>query len=225
MSWFMSLFRSQIGKKAVMALSGIGLFGFVFIHMFGNLKVYLGAESFNQYAEFLREAGYPLLPHSGLLWVFRIGLLVLVVLHLSSAWQVTRVSWKARSRSYEDWRPQGSDYASRTMRWGGVIIALFIVYHLAHLTFGWAHPDFIPADPYHNFVVGFSVWWVSACYIVAQLALGLHLYHGLWSLFQSLGWTNPHFSVWRRRFAQAFAFIVVAGNISFPLAVLAGWVQ
>ena len=220
-----NLYRSSVGKKVLMAATGVIFVLFVIGHMYGNLKAFYGPEAFNHYAEFLREAGYPLLPHTGLLWIFRIGLLALVVLHISSAWQVTRVSWKARSRSYKDWRPQASDYASRTMRWGGVILALFIVYHLAHLTFGWAHPDFVPADPYHNFVVGFSVWWVSAIYIVAQLALGLHLYHGLWSLFQSLGWTNARFNAWRRVFARTFAIIVVAGNISFPLAVLAGWVQ
>jgi succinate dehydrogenase / fumarate reductase cytochrome b subunit len=227
MLWFIKLFRSQIGKKAVMAVSGIGLFGFVFIHMFGNLKVYLGAESFNHYAEWLREVGYPLLPHSGVLWIFRFGLLALVTLHVLAAWQVTRVSWKARPKSYKDWQPQASDYASRTMRWGGVIIALFVVYHLAHFTWGWSwvHPDFVAGDPYHNFVAGFSVWWVSSIYIVAQLALGLHLYHGLWSIFQTLGWTNPRFNSWRRRFAQTFAVVTVAGNISFPLSVMAGWVQ
>lgn len=227
MSWFLNFFRSQIGKKAIMAVSGIALFGFVFVHMLGNLKMYLGAESYNHYAEWLREVGYPLLPHSGLLWIARFALLGAVGAHMLTAWQVTRASWSARSVGYKQWRPQASDYASRTVRWGGVIIAVFVIYHLAHLTMGWAwaHPDFVHGNPYQNIVTGFSVWWVSAFYIVAQLALGLHLYHGLWSLFQSLGLTNPRFNSWRRTFAKVFAFVVVAGNISFPLSVLAGWVQ
>ena len=114
------------------------------------------------------------------------------------------------------------------MRGGGVLIALFVLYHLAHLTWGpsWAHSDFVPGDVYHNVVAGFSVWWVSAFYIVAQIALGFHLYHGLWSLFQTLGWyaeENPH--DWRRRFALVFALVVVVGNISFPVAVLTGLVR
>lgn len=227
MSWLMSFFRSQVGKKAVMAVSGIALFGFVLIHMFGNLKVYLGAESFNHYAEWLREIGYPLLPHGGMLWIARVALLAAVAIHMLSAWQVTRVSWNARPEHYKKWAPQASDYASRTMRWGGVIIAVFVLYHLAHFTWGWSwvHPDFIVGDPYHNLVAGFSVWWVSAIYVLAQLVLGLHLSHGLWSLFQTLGWSHPKFNPWRRTFARVFALVIVVGNISFPLSVWAGWVQ
>ena len=223
----MSFFRSHVGKKAIMAVSGLALFGFVFVHMLGNLKLYAGAESYNKYAEFLREVGYPALPHSGLLWIARLVLLAAVGVHMLAAWQVTRSSWAARPVKYGQWKPQASDYASRTIRWGGVIIAVFVVYHLAHFTWGpaWAHHDFIPGEVYHNVVTGFSVWWISAFYIVAQVALGLHLYHGLWSMFQTLGWhtaANPH--DWRRRFAQVFALVIVAGNISFPLAVLSGLV-
>jgi succinate dehydrogenase / fumarate reductase cytochrome b subunit len=112
------------------------------------------------------------------------------------------------------------------MRWGGVIIALYVVYHLAHLTWGTAHPSFVPGDVYRNVVVGLQVWWVSLLYMVAQVALGFHLYHGLWSLFQTLGWWQPDGDRdWRRRFALAFAWIVTLGNLSFPLAVLSGVVQ
>ena len=112
------------------------------------------------------------------------------------------------------------------MRWGGVLIALFVVYHLFHFTWGpaWAHPDFVPGDVYHNVVAGFSVLPVSLFYIVAQAALALHLYHGLWSLFQSLGWNHPRVKPWRRPFAQAFAALIFLGNVSFPIAVLTGWV-
>jgi succinate dehydrogenase / fumarate reductase cytochrome b subunit len=106
-----------------------------------------------------------------------------------------------------------------------VILLLFVLYHLADLTFGWANPDFVPGDVYHNVVAGFSGWRVSALYIVGQIALAFHLYHGLWSLFQSLGWNHPAYNGWRRRFAATFALVVVAGNLSFPLAVLSGLVS
>lgn len=220
------LLRSAIGLKAVMAVSGLALFGFVLTHMAGNLKLYQGPEKLNAYAEWLREIGYPAAPHGGVLWAMRIGLLVAVVLHITSAWRLT-----VRNRAQ---RPSGvrpasvqSTYAARTMRWGGVIILLFVLYHLAHFTWGWSavHQDFVPGDVYHNVVSGFSVWWVSALYIVAQLALGLHLYHGLWSMFQSLGWNHPGYNRWRRRFALTFALVVAGANISFPLAVLFGVVS
>jgi succinate dehydrogenase / fumarate reductase, cytochrome b subunit len=118
-----------------------------------------------------------------------------------------------------------ASYASRTMRWGGLIILLFVIYHLAHFTWGSAHPDFRHGEPYHNAVVGFSSPLISAIYIIANLALGLHLYHGLWSMFQSMGWNHPKFNPWRRKFAIAFALIVTLGNVSFPIAVLAGVVR
>lgn len=225
MSWIGDFWRSTLGKKAVMAVSGIVLFGYVLLHMLGNLKLYLGPESLNHYAEWLREMGAPLLPHEGALWLVRIVLLASVVAHVWAAWQVTRASWRARPKSYRKVERVQLDYAGRTMRWGGVILFLFVVYHLLHLTTGQAHTDFVPGDVYHNVVAGFSVWWVSAIYIVANLALGLHLYHGLWSLFQSLGWNHPTFNPWRRNFAVTFAVVVTVGNVSFPVAVLLGWVQ
>ncbi len=227
MSWLVSFFRSAIGKKAIMALTGVALAGFVLGHMVGNLKVYLGPEAFNHYAEWLREVGTPALPHGGALWIARLGLLAAVVLHIVSAWQLTRLSRAARPHRYRSLATQSATYSSRTMRWGGVILALFILYHLAHFTFGWswAHPDFVAGDPYHNLVAGFGVWWVAGLYMVAQLALGLHLYHGVWSLFQSLGWNHPRFNSWRRRLALLFALVVTAGNLSFPLAVLSGIVS
>src|SRR5262249_6968583 len=108
---------------------------------------------------------------------------------------------------------------------GGVIVLLYVVYHLLHLTFGTVHPDFVRGDVYHNFVAGFRVWWVDLIYIVANLALGLHLYHGLWSLFQSLGWSHPRYHPWPRAFARTFAALVTLGNVSFPIAVLSGWIH
>jgi len=231
MSWIGELWRSTVGKKAVMAVSGIVLFGYVLLHMVGNLKLYFprydegehaGELPLNVYAGWLREVGAPFLPGEGALWLVRIVLVVAVVAHVWAAWQVTRSSWRARPRAYEKLDRVQVDYAARTMRWGGVIIALFVVYHLLHLTTGQAHHDFVPGDVYHNVVAGFSLWWVSAIYVLANVLLGLHLYHGLWSMFQSLGLAHPTFNPWRRHFAAAFAAIVTAGNVSFPVAVLTG---
>jgi succinate dehydrogenase / fumarate reductase cytochrome b subunit len=224
MSWIGDFWRSTLGKKAVMAVSGIVLFGYVLVHMVGNLKLYLGAEALNHYAEWLREVGGPFLPHEGALWLVRLVLIAAVVGHVWAAWQVTRASRRARPRSYERVDRVQMGYAERTMRWGGVIILLFVIYHLLHLTTGQAHTDFVPGDVYHNVVAGFSVWWVSAIYIVANLALGLHLYHGLWSMFQSLGLNHPVWNPWRRYFAVAFAVVITVGNVSFPVAVLTGLV-
>jgi len=225
MSWIGDFWKSALGKKAVMAVTGIILFGFVLVHMLGNLKMYLGPEALNHYAEWLREMGSPLFPHESALWIFRLVLLAAVGGHMWSAWKVTRESWAARPRNYTRTERVQLDYASRTMRWGGVIIALFVVYHILDLTTGTLHAGFVPGDVYHNVVSGFSVWWVALIYIVANLFLGLHLYHGLWSMFQSLGWNHRRFNAWRRYFAVTFAVVVTAGNVSFPLAVLTGLVS
>src|SRR5882724_5725511 len=225
MSWFGDLYKSAVGKKAVMAVTGILLFGFVLGHMIGNLKLYEGPEILNSYARFLRTVGTPAVPPSGLLWIARSVLLVAVLLHIWAAWQLTLMNRQARPADYTRRDVVHTSYASRTMRWGGVINLLFVIYHLLDLTFGAVNPSFQEGDVYHNVVASFSVWWVSAFYVVAQLALGLHLYHGLWSLFQSLGWNHPRFNGWRSGFAHAFAWIITLGNISFPLAVLTGLVR
>lgn len=224
MRWIVELYRSSLGKKWVMALSGAILFGFVFVHMAGNLKVYQGAEKFNAYAEGLRTVGEPFFGHGWLLWLARSVLLLAVVLHIHAAWSTSRQSWAARKLRYKRREAVQMTYAERTMRYGGVIIALFVLYHLAHFTWGWraVHPDFRAGDPYHNFVAGFSVWWVALIYLVAQVFLGFHLYHGLWSMFQSVGWTPRTSRDWRRPFAATFALVIVLGNVSFPLAVLGG---
>ena len=225
MSWFSDLYRSAVGKKAVMAVTGIILFGFVLVHMIGNLKLYTGAEHLNKYAHWLRTVGEPALPAEGLLWIARIVLLVAVVLHIWAAWQVSRMNREARPHRYAVSNKVHTSYASRTMRWGGVILLLFIIYHLLHFTTGTVHPEFHEGDVYRNVVSGFQVWWVSAFYIAAQVALGFHLYHGVWSLFQSLGWNHPRFNPWRSAFAHAFAWIITVGNISFPVAVLTGLIR
>jgi len=218
-------YRSAIAKKAVMAVTGLILFGFVLVHMVGNLKLYMGPEHINEYAHFLRVAGEPLVPAMTLLWIARIVLLVAVVLHIHSAWSLTMMNREARPVDYRDRGFAKATYAARTMRWGGVIIVLFVIYHLLHLTTGNAHHDFVPNDVYHNMVSGFQIWWVSALYVVANLALGLHLFHGLEAMFTSMGWTNPSYESLIRTGATVFAVVVTAGNLTFPLFVLLGFVR
>jgi succinate dehydrogenase / fumarate reductase cytochrome b subunit len=221
------LYRSTLGKKAVMAASGILLAGFVLGHMLGNLKLYQGPEKFNAYAEGLREFGAPFFGHGQFLWLVRLLLLAAVALHVHSAWALTLVNRSARPVPYARRDVVQASYAARTMRWGGVILLLFVVYHLAHFTWGfaWAHPDFVPGDVHHNVVAGFRVWWVASLYLLAQAALYFHLDHGAWSLFQSLGWSGPVCDRWRRPLARGLALVVTLGNVSVPLAVLGGLVQ
>jgi succinate dehydrogenase / fumarate reductase cytochrome b subunit len=213
-------FRSTIGRKIVMALTGFVLFGFVIGHMIGNLQVYLGPGPINEYGEALRQ-----ILHGAGLWIARGGLLVAAVLHIWSATSLTLQNRAARPQGYRQQQWNESTYASRTMRWSGVIVLAFIVYHLLHFTVGSVHPDFIPGDVYHNFVVGFKVPLVSGFYIVAMLLLGLHLYHGVWSMLQTLGLSHPRYNPLRHAFATLVAAVVVIGNISMPVAVLTGFVD
>lgn len=231
MQWIFELYRSPMAKKVVMAVTGLMLFGFVAGHMTGNLKVYMGQYEtgihtgeykIDVYAEGLRELGAPILGHGQFLWIFRIGLLAAVGLHILSAWQLTLINRRARPQGYAKESPQASTYASRTMRYGGVIIVLFIVYHLLHLTTGDVHHQFVAGQVYGNFYHGFTQPLVSAFYILANIALGFHLYHGLWSLFQTLGINGKRFNVARRQLAIAFALVISLANISFPLSVLGG---
>ena len=198
---------------------------FVIVHMFGNLKVYLGPEAFNHYAEGLRAFGAPFLGYEWFLWVFRVGLLAFLLIHTVAAWQTSRQSWAARGQKYKKREKLVFHYASRTMRWGGVALLLFVVYHILHLTSGTLHPDFIPGDAYHNFVTGFRSLPVVAVYAVAMIALGLHLYHGIWSAFQTMGLDGPRIKRWREPVALGVALVVVLVNLSFPVAVFTGILQ
>ena len=212
--------ESTIGRKAVMAVTGVILFGFVLGHLAGNLTLYLGPEAINGYGRFLRTFF-----HGAALWIVRATLLTSAVLHVWAATSLTLDSWAARPRGYRRWKAKDSTYASRTMRWGGVILVAFIGFHILHLTLGRMHPDFREADVYHNVVAGFRVWPVSLFYLVAMLCLALHLDHGVWSMLQTLGLSHPRYQRWARRAARAFAIVVGLGNCSFPIAVLAGWVR
>jgi succinate dehydrogenase / fumarate reductase cytochrome b subunit len=220
-----SLYRSTVGKKVMMAVTGAALFGFVFAHMAGNLKMLLGPDSMNYYAEWLREVGYPALPHGGALWIMRIVLLAAVALHVVAATQLARLSRRARREGYGKHKDLSFSYASRTMRWGGVILFVFIVYHILHFTTGQAHVDFVAGDAYRNFVVAFQSPLVFGAYLAAQVALCFHLYHGVWSVFQTLGLNHPGYNHLRRPFAAAFALVVFFGFMTPPTLVLVGLVS
>ncbi len=211
---------SSIGKKVVMATTGLVLFGFVVGHMVGNLQVFLGAQALNEYAELLRH-----FLHGQGIWIARSGLLVAVALHIWAATTLTISNWSARPEGYREWQARESTYASRTMVWSGPILAVFILYHLAHFTTGAAHPDFVASDVYRNLVLGFQNPFASAFYILSMLALGLHMYHGAWSMLQTLGLSHDRWNPWRRVFAGAVTGLVVVGNISIPVAVLTGFVH
>jgi succinate dehydrogenase / fumarate reductase, cytochrome b subunit len=220
-----SLWGSTVGKKIAMAVSGVILLGFVIGHMVGNLKVYQGQDAFNTYAVGLRQFGLPFFSTGQLLWLVRLVLLAALLVHVVAAFKLTQRSRQARATGYAKYdNDLVFSYASRTMVWGGIIILLFVVFHLLHLTIGTAHPDFSHENPYRNFVLGFQSVPVSLAYIAVMIPLGFHMYHGFWSMLQTLGADNPAYARFRRPVAAFLAVVVVLGNISFPVAVLAGFV-
>ncbi|MBI2708349.1 MAG: succinate dehydrogenase cytochrome b subunit [Actinobacteria bacterium] len=225
--FLVELYRSSVGKKYVMAITGALLMGFVFAHMVGNLKMYLGAAEYDGYADFLRRLLVPILPRTVTLWLMRVGLIAAFALHIHAAYSLTRINHRARAVKYQSRRDYvAATYASRTMRWTGIIITLFLVWHLFDLSWtGTGYRSFYRGAVYENVDASLSRIPVAALYIVANLALGVHLFHGAWSLFQSLGWNNPRFNRWRKWFAYGFSGAVTLGNVSFPIAVLAGVVS
>ncbi len=212
--------QTTVGKKAIMAVTGFMLFGFICGHLLGNLQIYLPTEHINHYAATLKS-----LP--ALLWGARITLLIAVGLHIWSSFQLWLLQRDARPISYVKKANLNSTYASRTMLWSGPIILAFLIFHLLHFTFGTVHPGgpFDEHNVYNNVVTGFQVWPVSVFYIIAMIMLCFHLYHGLWSMFQSLGFSHPVYTPWLQRFAKLFAILIAAGNISIPIAVLAGFIK
>ena len=229
--FLLDLYSTAVGKKYVMAISGIAMMGFVLFHMIGNLKMYMGAESLNHYAEFLKELLYPIAPKGVVLWILRGGLITMLFLHLHAAWSLTRLNRFARAVKYQGPRDyQVAKFASRTMRWTGIIVLAYLVWHLLDFTFGTVNAvgtdsAFVRGEVYENVVRSLDRPVVAAFYVLANVLLGIHLFHGAWSIFQSLGWNNPRFNTWRRGFATGFATIVVVGNVSFPIAVIAGIVK
>jgi succinate dehydrogenase / fumarate reductase cytochrome b subunit len=232
--FFIDLYSTAVGKKYVMALTGLIWIGFVVVHMIGNLKLYLGVVSEGDeliydtdvYGEWLRELLVPFFPRTVVLWLLRLTLIAAILLHIHAAYGLTVLNRKARAVKYQSKRDyEVANFASRSMRMTGIIVGLFIIWHLADLTWGWVHPDFVRGEVYWNVDQSLSRWPVAIWYIVANLLLGVHLFHGGWSLFQSMGWNNPRFNRWRRWLAATTAAVVVAGNLSFPIATLAGVIE
>jgi len=222
--WPIEFYRSAIGKKWVMALTGILLMGFVFAHMVGNLKAFMGADDLNHYGEWLRMLFAPPLPRTWFLWMMRIGLIATFALHIHAAASLTLMNRRAQAPDRlvqpRDW--QAANAASRSMRLTGVVILLLLIFHLTDLSWGQTNPDFVRGDVYRNLVASLERPVVAVTYILFVLALGVHLLHGSWSLFQSLGVNNPRWNSWRRGFAIGFAAVVTAGYLVVPIAVLTG---
>jgi len=225
--------RSTVGLKALMAVSGLIMIGYLLAHMYGNLKVFAGQDSFDTYAHHLRILGEPILPHTGLLWIIRVILLAAVVGHAYSAFALWSRAKTARGggnakryQSSKGRRGVQRSYSSFTLRWGGVIILLFVVYHLLHFTFGVIHPGGAADSPYVRVVNGFQVWWVVLSYTVAMIAVAFHLRHGMWSAMTTLGANTSALA--RRRLnllAYAVAGVVTIGFLLPPYSILVGMVR
>lgn len=212
--------QSTNGQKAVMATTGAVLFLFVIFHMIGNLQVFEGPEQLNFYGAALRR--FP-----EVLWGARFVLLFAVILHIWSSIKLAVRKTNARPVGYATRQNTVSSYASRTMYWSGPILLAFIIFHLLHLTAGFIHPGgvFVEADVYHNLVAGFQVWYVSVWYIFSMLLLGLHIRHGAWSMFQSLGLNHPRHTPILNKAAAGLALVIVLGYISIPISILLGLVK
>lgn len=211
--------RSTVGRKIVMAVTGIIGIGFVLAHITGNLLAYKGPDALNNYSHFLHGAG------AELLWAARVVLIVSVILHVAAAYSLTQQSHAARPQGYNRRVPQTSTLASRVMRWGGVLLLVFIVFHILHFTTGTFSPGgpFVEGDVYHNVVQAFHVWWVALFYMVSMVFLGLHLYHGAWSAARTLSITGDSPTPLHHRLSAIIAIVVWAGFTLVPLGVLLGW--
>jgi len=218
--------NTTIGKKVIMALSGLIWIGFIAGHMFGNLKIFLGAEHFDHYAHGLRTLGEPILAYGQALWMVRIVFIVSIVAHVWAAITLTQRNGQARSSKYTQHRKLNANNAQLTMIYGGVAMLLFIIYHLMHFTIGvpGIHPDFQAESAYHNVVVGFqSHFYIPVViYLIALSALALHLYHGTWSMFQTLGFNNKTYSGGLRTIAVLMAVVIPLGFAAVPIAVVLG---
>jgi succinate dehydrogenase / fumarate reductase cytochrome b subunit len=207
------------GKKAVMAITGIVLFGFVIVHMLGNLQIFSGREAFNRYAELLRV-------EPALLWAARLVLLVSVLVHIWASFRLMQLNkLMARPVGYVKKKNSGSSYASRTMYWSGPIIAAFVIYHLMQFTWGVGGTDYDPKDAYGNVVRGFRVAPIAIAYIIAMGLLLLHLYHGAWSMFQTLGFNHPRYTPLLKRFAQVVSIALFVGFSAIPFSIMTGLVR
>lgn len=223
-----ALWDSVIGKKIVMAFTGAVLVLFVLAHMAGNLKMFEGAEQINAYSRFLREVGQPEFSYGQVLWLVRFVLLASALLHITAAWQLTVLNRKARPVGYDTKKDIETSLGALTMRWGGVLLLIFIVFHIFHMTLGavgFQPGQFEHLSVYNNALAAFSVWPISLFYIVAMAALCLHLDHGIWSGLQTLGWSTTQNAKTLKTVARIIAIVVFLGFSSVPIAVLAGWVR
>ncbi len=220
MAWILRFYNSTIGMKVVMAVSGAALFAFVIIHMVGNLQVFLGEKVFNHYAEMIQ--GTP-----ELLWSVRLGLLASVIAHVVSSVRLVLLAKAARPVAYRVKQNAVTTYAARTMRFSGPIVLIYLILHILHLTTGDIHPDFKHGDAYHNFVTAFSAdqWYIPLGYAFCQILLGLHLYHGAFSMFRTLGLSGPRQVEFARVVSHAVTAFIVIGNVLLPLSVLLGLVK
>lgn len=229
--WPFNIYQTAVGKKWVMALTGIGIIVFVIAHMIGNWKIFLpeidGVPEIDLYAEGLRTLLFPIMPEHVVLWIMRTGLIVIFLLHIHAAYSLTVMNRRARVEAYEGPRQYiAANYASRTMRVSGTIFGAFLLFHLADLTWGvqpLAPEVWERGEVYANFIATFSRAPVTVFYVISMVLLGIHLYHGAWSMFQSLGINHPRFNTARRTFAIGLAGLVTVGNAIMPLAVLFGW--
>jgi succinate dehydrogenase / fumarate reductase cytochrome b subunit len=222
-----SFYRSTIGKKIIMGVTGLIGIGFVILHMAGNLQVFIGQSKLNDYGAMLHG------PLNELTWLLRIVLIVAVILHVTMAVQLTQRSAAARPIGYQKKVPQAATLASRTMKWGGVLLLVFIVVHILHFTTETIDPGGARGavdvhgnrDVYSNIVASFHIWWVALFYIVAMMALGLHLFHGAWASVRTLGYAKPSPNPLHRKIAAAIAVIVWLGFTLVPVGVLVGLIK
>jgi succinate dehydrogenase / fumarate reductase cytochrome b subunit len=210
-------YASVVGKKVVMGVTGLIGVGFVILHSLGNLLVFRGPDAINSYSHFLKSTGE-------LLWALRLVLILAVVLHVVAAVQLTRQSRAARPIGYAKLESQVATIASRTMRWGGALLLIFIVAHILHFTTGTIRPTgvFTRDDVYANIVLSFRIWWVTVFYVVSMIALGLHLFHGTWSSVRSIGVSPPSSQPLHRKVSMVIAILVWAAFTVIPLAVVLG---
>ena len=216
MNTLLTFWRSTIGKKVVMGVTGLIGLGFVIGHMAGNLQAFSGAEKIDAYGALLNG------PLHEILLVARVVLILAVILHVVAAYQLTMISRAARPIDYAGRKPQVSTLASRTLRWGGVLLLVFIVFHILHFTIGSVHPAFVEGKVYQNLASGFEVKWVAVFYLVAMIALGMHLFHGAWSSLRTLGLAQQKTEPLRRYLPIALAVIISSGFAAIPLAFLLG---
>lgn len=224
----LAFWRTVIGKKVVMAVTGAILVLFVIAHVLGNLKVFIGPDDINAYARFLREVGQPEFEYGQVLWIVRCVLLLCVILHIIAASQLTRMSWQARPNGYRMRQNRESTIASRTIRWGGLLLLVFIIFHILHFTLGvvgFSPGQYIPLGVYQNVIAGFSVWPISIFYIISMAALCLHLDHGIWSALQTLGWSTERNQKSLKIISRVIAIAIFIGFISVPVSVMAGWIR